>query len=391
VELLDSKLLLFLRQTQQTIQECRLSARLTGESFNVFTILGLRTAEVRTHSAFIAELLNPRGAHGQDTTYLRLFLKELKIDRDRFDPTGASVQVEYPIGPVDKEGCNGGRIDIVLTDARNCRILIENKIYAGDGDNQLLRYHNFSPDAVLIYLTPDGHPPSETSTGGKAIEVERVSYGKQILQWLEDCHKASVSLPVVRETIQQYKYLIRELTHQATGDKMKEKAIKLLLNNKDVADAVVLLGEAWQSILDSVKNDFYEQTKNIQKDFPLRNGVTIQRWNPEDMPGLAVAFRAHQKDKPNEPAVEAETYSTIFRKIPKSQGPNNWWNIGWVTPDALLDASGFVENLPAQKVLSLYENKAELTEFALEVERQAQHVTDELLAKINALQDKRVH
>ena len=33
-------------------------SRLKGENFNIFSILGLESAENKTHSAFIAELLN---------------------------------------------------------------------------------------------------------------------------------------------------------------------------------------------------------------------------------------------------------------------------------------------------------------------------------------------
>lgn len=40
-------------------------AKLTGENFNIFQILGLQTSEVRLHSAFLAELLNSKGLHGQ--------------------------------------------------------------------------------------------------------------------------------------------------------------------------------------------------------------------------------------------------------------------------------------------------------------------------------------
>ena len=47
---------------------------LTGENFNVFRILKLESSEVRMHSAFIAELLNPHGSHGQRDVFLKLFV-----------------------------------------------------------------------------------------------------------------------------------------------------------------------------------------------------------------------------------------------------------------------------------------------------------------------------
>ena len=49
------------------------AAKLTGENFNIFDVLKLSTSEVRTHSAFLAELLNPEGSHGQGDIFLRLF------------------------------------------------------------------------------------------------------------------------------------------------------------------------------------------------------------------------------------------------------------------------------------------------------------------------------
>lgn len=44
-----------------------------GEYFNVFEVLGLSTKEVRLHSAFLPELLNPNGSHGLGDKMLRSF------------------------------------------------------------------------------------------------------------------------------------------------------------------------------------------------------------------------------------------------------------------------------------------------------------------------------
>ena len=45
-----------------------------GDCFNVFNTLGLRSNEVRLHSAFLAELLNPDGNHGLKDAMLKEFL-----------------------------------------------------------------------------------------------------------------------------------------------------------------------------------------------------------------------------------------------------------------------------------------------------------------------------
>jgi len=43
-----------------------------GENFNIFKVLGLTSNEVRTHSAFIAELLNPDGSHGLRDIFIKI-------------------------------------------------------------------------------------------------------------------------------------------------------------------------------------------------------------------------------------------------------------------------------------------------------------------------------
>ena len=50
-----------------------------GEFFNVFNTIGLRTEEVRLHSAFIAELLNPKGSHGLSYHFLQAFLETIDL------------------------------------------------------------------------------------------------------------------------------------------------------------------------------------------------------------------------------------------------------------------------------------------------------------------------
>ena len=45
--------------------------RKEGDYFNVFNTIGLWSEEVRLHSKFIAELLNPKGSHGLSYSFWR--------------------------------------------------------------------------------------------------------------------------------------------------------------------------------------------------------------------------------------------------------------------------------------------------------------------------------
>lgn len=60
---------------------------LTSENFNIFRILKLESSEVRLHSAFIAELLNPKGNHGQKDKFLKIicWLILLQEKSNRYD------------------------------------------------------------------------------------------------------------------------------------------------------------------------------------------------------------------------------------------------------------------------------------------------------------------
>jgi hypothetical protein len=54
--------------------KCHQDKASLGFHFNIFEILNLSTNEVRTHSAFISELLDQKGRHGQGDLFLRMFL-----------------------------------------------------------------------------------------------------------------------------------------------------------------------------------------------------------------------------------------------------------------------------------------------------------------------------
>jgi hypothetical protein len=205
-------------------------ARATGEHFNVFKILGIGRREVTTHSPMLAELLNPKGNHGQGAAFLRLFLAEFGINN--FKPEGATLKMEVHMGLVTED--SGGRIDILIKDLFGNIIIIENKIDAGDQANQLQRYHNEYPDAQLFYLTLDGHKPGNVSEKElKHINCQLVSYAQGILSWLGNCRKDAACLPGVRETISQYIHLIQELTNQSTNNNMSQELIAAIIKDKD--------------------------------------------------------------------------------------------------------------------------------------------------------------
>lgn len=158
---------------------------LTGENFNIFRILKLESSEVRLHSAFLAELLNPQGNHGQKDIFLKLFVDLFCFKKNLIVTESCRVEIEKHITSINQDFTEGGRIDIVITDKNGHQILIENKIYAPDQKNQLLRYHYYAPKADLLYITLDGKEPDKNSYNSLINEehFKCFSYKTDILKW----------------------------------------------------------------------------------------------------------------------------------------------------------------------------------------------------------------
>jgi hypothetical protein len=212
-------------------------ARATGENFNIFDVLNVKTKEF-IHSNFIAMLLNPNGAHGKDNIFLKYFLEVISQDDNQeivsdFSVENVTVQTEFPVGTIDEKYEQGGRVDIAIFDNRK-RIFIENKIDAPDQKNQLGRYKNSYPDAKIIYLTLDGRRPgNETTKNMTSDEYICISYKDHVLEWLEKCKKETVDYPLLRESVQQYIMLVRSLTGQARSKQMNDEILSLITRDDE--------------------------------------------------------------------------------------------------------------------------------------------------------------
>jgi PD-(D/E)XK nuclease superfamily len=227
--------LLSLARTIRHYEEALSQAR--GERFNLFDILHVGHYEVRTHSPMLAELLSPRGSHGQGAVFLQHFLAMLNIHD--FDAESARVAPEVSIGSL-------GRIDIVITDRYGRRVQIENKIYAGLQEKQLERYHQYDPKANLLYLTLNGDRPDDGTDTTDVPNLQLVSYRSHIVPWLERCRKEVATAPCVREAITQYIHLIQRLTQQNTSTQMNRELIEAVLKDKETYLAYASLrNEHW--------------------------------------------------------------------------------------------------------------------------------------------------
>lgn len=213
----------------------RNESRLRGEQFNIFHVCGVNHYET-THSAILAEFLNPKTSHGQGDTYLKEFLSvvgDVGLP-SAFETSEASVTTEYPTS------C--GRLDILISNNKGQAIIIENKIYAGDQWEQLKRYDNFASQKyhvgnyAILYLTLWGDEASKQS--GEGVRYKCISYKDTIQEWLKRCICISAQRPLIRETMIQYSNLIKELTNQNMDNINKNELLELMANNAEEVAAI---------------------------------------------------------------------------------------------------------------------------------------------------------
>lgn len=99
------------KQKKAAVQE---RARRFAPDFNVFHLLGVAADERHTHSALLAELLNPGGSHGQGHHFLQHFLSYCKqrFGGSEFDVEGTG-KTEWIVRT--ERITSSGRLDILLT------------------------------------------------------------------------------------------------------------------------------------------------------------------------------------------------------------------------------------------------------------------------------------
>ena len=227
-----------------------------GKCFNVFSALNMCSDEVRLHSRLLATLLNPKANHSLGNEFLKLFLIALGLPEDYITYCKEQI-VERTIGEVTET--TGGRIDIILED-RGHAVIIENKIYAGDQPNQLLRYHNYGVKQFgennfkLVYLTLDGSEPSSYSLGGGHFEFIKLSYAQDILGLLDRLMTTYPQKPIHR-TIKDYITIIKQLTYQDMDTEYQKSIIEEAIksDNIDVTSELLLLQE---QIGDKLRRDY---------------------------------------------------------------------------------------------------------------------------------------
>lgn len=335
-------------------KERKKASKLRGECFNIFQILRMETDEEHTHSALLAELLNPKGSHGCGNKFLHLFLEQLQL-KDPLDEASTKVEIEKNIGRIDDQYESGGRIDIFLTDKHNNAILIENKIYANDQYKQLYRYWNYAKKYEkfqLIYLTLDGHKPSDFSIEGNVKKLQDndylcVSYANEIKSWISDCMVEAIHLPQVQYTLTQYLKTINNLTNQNMDTKTQQELAELIATKENIYLAQSIssvMDRAYSEIMNKhlkkLLKEIAEETKLelcIKDNINWNNQYSQFHFKNEHWTNFMISFEfmGHNlsqfnygfkfvTDAPKDDKI-IETANELKSKLDCQYGPTGWW------------------------------------------------------------------
>lgn len=250
----------------------------SGEDYSVLET-AIKGNEEMMHSSVIASLLDTRGAHGQKCRFLELFLGCLPERFKSFVASGARTACERNIGQKTED--SGGRVDICIENSRQM-IVIENKIFAGDQEHQVLRYVESlrgmlrNRDGVkfpVLYLTPDGHSPSDDSTQADGMQCRCgedyvcISYKDVIVPWLDKCINEMQEKPHLKEHLTTYRDIIKK---KVLGMDRKKDIINIIeRTEKNIKAAREISGQLdeikidavttfWRAIKESIKKNLKE-------------------------------------------------------------------------------------------------------------------------------------
>ena len=198
--------------------------------YNIFDVLEAK--EIK-HSKFIASLLDPKGLHYQGDLFLNKFIEVCGIDDFGLDTLNSQVYREYK------------NIDIYITDG-NKHIIIENKRWTGDHNEQVARYIKTIDEQnkdelseiyeriLVLYLTPfdyvieklggiDEVGKDYLKLGQNQVAFRHISYENEILKWLNAIKAEIINLTDLNVLISQYEKAVKKLTNQ--GEKMENNLI----------------------------------------------------------------------------------------------------------------------------------------------------------------------
>ena len=140
---------------------------------------------------------------------------------------------------------------------------------------------NYSNDELeIVYLTLDESEPDEESTKGLLKEAKEkivtISYKENIIGWIEDCIKEVAEVPIMRETLIQYKSLLKKITGKE-DKKMIKEIEKLVLSNNEYLKMIYKID---YTLLREIKIDlqfkFWEKLEEKLNEIAIKKKMKLE-------------------------------------------------------------------------------------------------------------------
>ena len=210
------------------------------DDVNIFKILNICEKE-KIHSNFLAWLFSPYESHELNNIALKELLIQLSKKEAEYisllllDYSDLEVYREYTVD-------NGRRIDIVMESKNNKVIfIIENKIWSGEGDNQLEDYKNYIDEKysdynrIFLFLTPE----KERKEKYKGYIHITYSMIYSVLNCVLQENQIKFEIGVI---IRQYEEIIGRYIMGSIDKEMVDLCRKLYVEHKEALDKIMQYG-----------------------------------------------------------------------------------------------------------------------------------------------------
>lgn len=281
--------------------EVRAEERLKAQHgrFNVFTTLLSAQDEVRLHTRFLHELLNPEGTHDCGDLFLKLFFETIRkhpaLEHDDSVSEEEWSHYDQPCLWAGKEvSTNQGQLDLLL-EFDSHLLVIENKIWAVEQDRQLARYIDYlesqNKQSHALYLTLDGK--AATTHENKAYL--RISYKEHIMAWLERCLHSTYDIVPINQVLIQYRNVVKQLIGQTMEIKTMEMIKEFIRKNplilKTHSEVAAAVEEIRKERRQEMRQRFADGLITSLSDrylVTLRPHMTESSFAIDDNPGLVI-------------------------------------------------------------------------------------------------------
>lgn len=326
----------------------------------IFNILGIERNENR-HSSFLRWMLDNRSSHGLGDApmkkFFRLYASQMSADEDKnlkvllmsgdYHIDISELVTEKSITKTSND--SKGRIDIwgrmVLRNndgdiERKVVLIVENKIYSGEGKNQTKDYHSFFEKnhekdevAIEVFLTPKKAKRPEDE-----LHFKHITYPDLLNKVILPISKMTMPMESTQIVVDYIRVLgkpsksdnQKDYSILATSDDECDRLKKIYTDHKDIyrrilyagnnieskdveEDNIMLLQALWNSNIDLFKAILNQIDSNEIKELHVNRESIIKESNRDNTRYFVGLNKGKWLNTNNKPASKAETSFLIFK------------------------------------------------------------------------------